>query len=245
MTKPWHWLVAGLLVVGLVVLSNYPVYWVQGKLAEATGGRLRVLHSDGTVWGGQAVLGLSDGGRVYTLPDALEWRLSLFEQDKPFGIVASHPRLSAPLHLGFNFEGISLGNGELRVPAAWLSALGAPFNTIRPEGLLKVTWKEMGLMDPDVNVQVLWQDAQSALASIRPLGEYRIELTGKPSQRLDLALSTLNGALKMQGRGSMVPGSRMNFTGEAWSDANNKAALTGLLSQMGRLEGERYKLGVF
>jgi general secretion pathway protein N len=100
-------------------------------------------------------------------------------------------------------------------------------------------------MDPDVNVQVLWQDARSALASIRPLGEYRIEMKGKPSQRMDMTLSTLNGALKMQGQGSMVPGSRMNFTGEAWSDANNKAALTGLLSQMGRLEGERYKLGVF
>lgn len=245
MSKPWHWLVTGLLVAGVVLFANYPVYWVQGKLAEVTGGRLRVLHSQGTIWAGKAVLGLSDGGRVFTLPDALEWRLSLFEQDKPLGIVASHPRLNAPLHLGLDSEGISLGEGELRVPAAWLSALGAPFNTIRPEGLLKVNWKAMSLLDPDLNVQVLWQDAQSALASIRPLGEYRIELTGKPSQQLNLALSTLNGALKMQGKGSMVPGSRMNFTGEAWSDSTNKTALTGLLSQMGRLEGERYKLGVF
>lgn len=245
MSKPWRWLISGLLVVGLVVLANYPVYWFQGKLAELTGGRLRVLHSDGTIWSGRAVLGISDGGKIYTLPDALEWKLSAWEPGRPLGIVANHPRLSAPLHLGMHSEGISLGEGELRVPAAWLVALGAPFNTIRPEGLLKISWQAMSLVDPQLNVRVLWQDAQSALASIRPLGEYSVELTGKPSQQLNLTLSTLNGALRMQGKGTMVAGSRMNFTGEAWSDSTNKAALTGLLSQMGRLEGERYKLGVF
>lgn len=239
-------LILAALGLGLAVwLLNYPAYALGDRLESLSGGRLRFLHSEGTVWNGRAQLGLSDGGRWHALPDAVEWHWAGPGSGQGAGLNIQHPRLGQVLHLGWGSGGITISGGDMRLPASWLTALGAPFNTIRPEGVLQLSWTEMQVSAPDLNVVLLWQDAQSALASIRPLGEYRLEVKGRASERIELRLSTLTGALKMQGQGSKVPGGRMNFTGEAWSDETSKAALTGLLSQMGRLEGQRYTLGVF
>lgn len=228
----------------LVVLINFPAHWLLGPIDKATGGRLRVLHSSGTLWKGQAQLGVSDGGRVYALPDPLQWRWVFAESDVRLGLQFSHVRMDSPLNLGWGAQGLGVGSGNLRLPAAWLMAVGAPFNTLKPEGVLNVTWGAVTLSNPELNIQVVWKDAQSALSPIRPLGEYQVQVRGNPQRNLSLSLSTVSGPLQLQGQGDMTGGNRLNFTGEAWTDDTHRAALTGLLSQMGRLRGDRYVLGV-
>ncbi|MFN7506639.1 MAG: type II secretion system protein N [Limnobacter sp.] len=236
------WLFA---VVALAVLVwNYPVYAVSGNIESASKGRVRVLSSNGSVWAGQMQLGLSDGAKVYAIPQAISWQLKLGSSAGWLTIEIRHPNFVQPLHLGFNGAGITFCGGELRMPAAWLGATGAPFNTIRPEGLLQLSWLEWQ-SGSDINATVTWLDAQSALASIRPLGEYVMTVTGNPDKRIDMTLATNKGPLMLEGNGQWTNGQRFVFNGYASAQERSKDALTGLLSQMGRLEGDRYRLGVF
>ncbi len=232
------------LVVLAVWVWNYPVYAVAGRIEGATGGKLKVLSSAGTVWSGHMQLGLSDGSKVYAIPEPLRWDLRWLEDNNWLAVVVEHPKLVSPVHLGFNAAGINVQGGQLRMPASWLGATGAPFNTIRPEGLLQLNWSAWA-NGQSMQLVMKWLDAQSALASIRPLGEYVITLSGNPAERLDMALVTNKGPLMLEGTGQWASGQRFVFNGTAYAQESSKPALTGLLSQMGRLEGDKYRLGVF
>ncbi|WP_370260612.1 type II secretion system protein N [Limnobacter sp.] len=242
--KKWAPWLSLLGVALLALLLNYPVYALADRLAQATGGKVQVLNSQGTVWAGQMQVGVSDGARVYAIGEPLKWNFFVNQQSLWFGVRLAHPKLLGPLHLGLGSGGITVGEGEMRLPASWLGGLGAPFNTIRPEGLLQVRWQ--GWQNgQDVNLRIQWQDAQSALASIRPLGEYVITVTGNPDTKVNLDLRTNKGALQLEGQGHWSSGQRFVFSGYASSDERSREALTGLLSQMGRREGDKYRLGVF
>lgn len=241
-TMRWWWPFA--LFALVVLVWNYPVYAVAGRIESASQGKIRVLSSHGSVWSGQMQLGVSDGSRVFALPDVWKWQLKLGQQGNWMAIEIEHPKLAVPLHLGFNRAGITVGGGEIRMPAAWLAALGAPFNTIRPEGLLQLSWGQWQAGEA-MQATLKWLDAQSALASIRPLGEYVITVTGIPGTRTEMTLATRKGPLILEGTGQWARGQRFAFNGYASAQERSRDALTGLLSQMGRLEGDRYRLGVF
>lgn len=235
----------GLVLVGILAWVVYtPASVLNSTLMNATGGRLQIINSSGSVWNGHAQIGLSDGGTVRALPGELQWHLVLFSQGLWVGISTNHPVMLEPVHLGWASGGITLQAGSMEIPASWMGSLGAPFNTIKPEGVFKLNWQQWRAGGP-VNVNMKWVDAQSALASIRPLGEYVVSLKGTPEKEMDLTIQTTKGPLFIEGQGKLVPNRRMAFSGYAYSDEKSKPALTGLLSQMGRKEGDKYRLGVF
>ena len=242
--KNLRWLWPFALCAVAVLIWNYPAYALSGRIEAASGGKVRVLSSNGSVWSGQMQLGLADGTQIYAIPEALNWQLKLGQQGSWVALEVEHPKLALALHLGFNAAGINVGGGELRLPASWLTALGAPFNTIRPEGLLQLSWAQWQ-SDAAMQATLKWLDAQSALASIRPLGEYVITVTGTPGTKTEMTLTTTKGPLMLEGSGQWTKGQRFAFNGYASAQERSKEALTGLLSQMGRLEGDRYRLGVF
>jgi general secretion pathway protein N len=232
------------LIALLVLVWNYPVYAVADRIESASGGKVQVLSSSGSIWSGRMQLGLFDGSKVYAIPEQLQWQLQVGQNNNWVAIAVQHPKLVAPLHLGMTGAGITVSEDELRMPASWLGAMGAPFNTIRPEGLLQLSWSKWQ-MGGDLQATLKWLDAQSALASIRPLGEYVITVTGNPDTRIDMKLATNRGPLMLEGSGQWTNGQRFVFNGYASAQERSRDALTGLLSQMGRLEGDRYRLGVF
>lgn len=229
----------------LVLLANLPAHWFVPDATQGKGPGLRVLGSTGTVWAGQLQLGISDGARVYAIPDPLRWDMKVANQGQWLGLEFQHSKLTQPVHLAWGSGGITLSAGRFAMPAAWLAAWGAPFNTIRPEGLVQINWEPWNKSVGAVNASLTWLDAQSALASIRPLGEYVMTVTGNPGTKLEVALQTTRGPLMLEGQGQWTAGQRFVFNGYASAQAGSREALTGLLSQMGRQEGERYRLGVF
>ena len=48
------------LIALAVLVWNYPVYAVSGKIESASAGKVKVLSSNGSIWSGQMQLGLSD-----------------------------------------------------------------------------------------------------------------------------------------------------------------------------------------
>eukprot|EP01136_Pigoraptor_vietnamica_P003224 Opistho-1_new@32204 len=90
----WAWLGAGLgLLTALLVFA--PARWLGMALDSATGGRVQLVNTRGTVWNGQGDLLLSggEGSRGQTaLPQGVRWTLAPGWQQGP----VMKARLSSP-----------------------------------------------------------------------------------------------------------------------------------------------------
>ena len=244
-------IVAALIILLVTVLVIAPAQWAASYANSATNGRLELAEASGTIWNGSAIVVLASpadtGASRASLPERLSWRLS------PWALLGGqldlqlmHPSaLSQPLTINAPLFGrtVTLGATTLRLPASLLVGLGAPWNTVRPGGILTVSWDRMrvepGRWQGGINGE--WQLASSALTPVSPMGHYRVQTNGIwPGTQLELL--TISGPLELKGNGTINEGGRLRFTGRAQAmpgtDPGVKAQLTGLISLLGRRDGE-------
>jgi general secretion pathway protein N len=203
----------------------------------------RLINPSGTIWNGSAMLAISDGQQARVIPGRLSWTMAWHEvRAGRIGLALQHPVLQSALNIASNGRSVELSPGEIRLPAALLVALGAPFNTIRPGGTLHASWDALRIMPGKVAgfVQVDWEDAQSALSPIVPLGNYRLTLLGRESGA-EVALVTLKGPLLLEGEGRFENG-HGRFAGTASAEADMAAGLLGLIGILGQRVGDRAML---
>jgi len=229
------------LTAAATIAMRAPAAWL-GDWME-TRGKFRLLDARGTVWHGSALLGISNGRETTLIPGRIEWTVDALAPQRIAGRV-SHPWLAAPLAVAIASDGATFTKGSARLPAGVLAGTGAPFNTLRPGGLLEVSWTDSrvraGVLTGEV--QVDWRDAQSALSTVVPLGTYRVRLKGTGGvPTIDLA--TLAGPLRMQGKGTME-GSRIRFNGIATAEPAMQGALNGLLGLLGMRSGDKVLLAI-
>jgi general secretion pathway protein N len=223
---------AAALASAVTVLVRAPAAWL-GDWLQAHG-RVRLIDARGTVWDGSALLGLSDGRRMAVLPGRIAWRIDL--ASLVAGRLAArveHPFSAAPLFLSADASRMALKAGSAQLPASSLAALGAPFNTIRPGGVLELRWSDLALGRGVFagSVQVDWQDAQSALSTVAPLGSYRVQISAG-----SVRLETVKGPLHLQGSGTLR-GLHLSFRGVASAEPLMRPALNGLLGVLGPRSG--------
>ena len=92
-----------------------------------------------------------------------------------------HPWLQGPLRLSPGWTGATLSAQSLRAPAAALSALGSPWNTLAPQGTLELKWQTLplgGRLPAGPLAELRWRDAATALAPVNPVGSYVLRLQG-------------------------------------------------------------------
>lgn len=252
MVRVVAYVVAAALVLLVTLLVLAPAQWAASALNDATRGRLELAEASGTVWNGSAlvVLAAADDPAATraTLPERLQWRirpwpLLVGQLDATF----THPSaLAQPLTVRAPLVGrgtTTLGATTLRLPASLLVGLGAPWNTIRPGGILQLQWDRLLIAPGSVqgNFSAEWQYASSALTPVSPMGHYRLQTNGVwPGTQLDLL--TVSGPLELRGSGTIAAGGRLRFQGRAQAaagaDPGVKAQLTGLISLLGRRDGE-------
>lgn len=90
-----------------------------------------------------------------------------------------------------------------------------------------------------------WQEAGLALSPVRPLGQWQLTALGTPQEGFTLELSSQQGPLWLSGSGRWQPGQGLNFAAYATPQAQDRAALQGLLQQVAQAEGERYRIRLF
>jgi len=232
---------AVLLTVLAVVAIRAPAAWLGDALATRT--KLRLVDARGTIWHGSALLGVSNGRETTLLPGRLDWRVTGWSSGHIWARL-SHDWLTAPLDVGLGSAGVRFAKGSARLPAALLAAAGAPFNTLRPGGVLELRWTDAELAAGALNgeLQIDWRDAQSALSPVVPLGSYRLRVAGTAGPP-SLELQTLAGPLEMRGSGKME-GSHIRFRGVAAVQRDMQPALNGLLGLLGMRSGDKVLLAI-
>ena len=230
-----------LIAAALTVALRAPAAWVGDWLAARS--NLRLIDARGTVWAGSALLGVSNGRETTLVPGRLEWRVERITTNALTARLR-HPWLVAPFDVSLGAQAMRVDKGRAQVPAALLVAAGAPFNTLRPGGVLEITWTDTELKGGALRgeVQVDWRDARSALSTIVPLGSYRLRIAGTGGAP-SLDLQTLHGPLHMRGTGR-ISGSHLKFSGVASAEPAMQPALNGLLGLLGMRSGDKVVLAI-
>ncbi len=231
-----------------------PARWLTDGIGRASGGQVQLVNARGTVWNGQADVLLTGGEGSRTasaLPEGLTWRLRPAWHGGPAVALALRAPCCTPqpvqLHLrpGLSETALDVAAFDSRWPAGLLTGLGTPWNTLRLDGSLALRSRGLGItlaegrarLQGGLDIDAI--DLASRLASIRPLGSYRAQLRADADgHTAQLELSTLSGALLLQGRGQWV-GGRLRFAGDAQAAPGSELALTNLLNIVGRRDGPR------
>jgi general secretion pathway protein N len=255
-TAAIHRLAIAAAVLGALValLLFAPARWLADSVTRASGGQVQLVNASGTAWTGRADL-LFTGGEgsrsISALPDGVAWRLRPAWHGGPAIALGLNAPCCTPqpvqLHLrpGLSETRLDIAAFRGRLPAAVLAGLGTPWNTLRLEGTIALHSEGLGLTTASGRLQLHGGldidaiDMASRLANVRPLGSYRARLRAEADgHTARLELSTLSGALLLQGEGQWV-GGRLRFAGDAQAAPGSELALTNLLNIVGRREGLR------
>ncbi len=247
-----RWAISGAafgLLLGLLLFA--PAAWLGGVLASATNQQLQLSDARGTVWRGDAQLVLSGGQGsqdMVALPGRLEWELSPTLRGVQLSVRAACCTplpLQMTLQPGWRRVQLLVADGMSEWPAGLLAGLGAPWNTVQPQGLLQLRSEQLSVEWIEGRVSVAGGarlDAlgmSSRLSSLRPIGSYRLSLAGSANRAPPtLQLQTIEGSLNLVGSGQWT-GSHWSFRGEASAAPEREQALGNLLNMVGRRQGAR------
>ncbi|MBH9552407.1 type II secretion system protein N [Inhella sp. 4Y17] len=222
-------------------------------VGQATQERLLLSETQGSLWQGEARLVLTGGAgsqESSQLPGALSWRWGWEGGPRLRIRLDGHTPGFVPLAFrpGWRQWRVSLPASPeplLRIPAIWLKGLGTPWNTLLLQG-------ELRLSAPGAALQ--WRSGQgtqwvgplqldavqmaSAVSPLPTLGDYRLTVQSAAQGPALLQLSTLSGALQLQGSGQWLAG-HLSFQGDARAAPGAESSLNNLLNIIGRRQGER------
>lgn len=247
--SPRGWAALGFALGALGAATLFaPATWLAQAVERATAGQVLLTQARGTVWSGTAQLVLTGGAESRdkaALPGHVQWRLGP-RWNGMAATLAADCCTPAPLQLrlALRWGGASLqiGDGQSQWPAALLTGLGTPWNTLQPQGRLVLRTEGLAFDWSAGRLAMAGKAAMdalqmsSSLSTLRPMGSYRLELAGGASPSLQL--QTQQGPLLLSGSGQWV-GQRLRFTGEASAAEGHEAQLSNLLNIIGRRSGAR------
>jgi general secretion pathway protein N len=250
--------------LALAFITQAPAHWLTHAIEQASGERVLLPDAQGTVWNGSAQWVLNEGplnigaltnmarpASTTSLPTRVTWQLGPrldWANLRPTlsASVASACCTPQPVRVDVSpmWRGVRVlvSDHTSHWPASWLVGLGAPWNTIQPEGQMQLhttqlQWShQAGSEQLQGQAELQLQQLSTRLSTLRPLGTYRVRVQG--GDPVALTLETLEGSLLLQGTGQLHNG-RMRFSGEASAAPDAEAALSNLLNILGQRQGAK------
>jgi len=251
-----------------VVVRQMPVSWISGSLASQTGCRVMLQQAIGTIWQGSAALAFSEPNATeggcrdpMSVTERFHWSTSC----KLFAMSCNTEIQFAALEqaqvIGWSLGKTQIASNEIKLPANILEGLGNPWSTLRPRGELGARWTDINLAGSMGNymafsagntpssgvIRIIISNLTSPISPVKPLGGYEIA-ANIGDTGMNWILSTNSGPLLLKGQGEFsskggnVEGKGMHFSGEANASPESKESLIGLLSLLGKKEGDTYRL---
>lgn len=227
-----------LCLVLLLLIGLAPASWLDYALQQGSQGTLMLGDAKGRVLSGSGVVqAILPRGEAVTL-SPVRWRLRFA------GLMAGRLRLVVVstrtdrpiLDISLSPEAVNLHEARLEAPASLLGALSPTLREADLDGQLILKAQDLSLARQGIQGQseLIWHDAASSLAPVRPLGSYRLTLSGA-GKGLTCQLVTLTPtALTLEGNCRWQVGQRPDFTGTASPAETQRQLLVPLLRIIGR-----------
>lgn len=211
-----YWLLF-LAVAFITIAFTAPANWMARKIAKETEGRVVLADAAGTLWHGSAVLSLGgtpgQPAAALALPGRMRWDFAgLAGLSGRF--VISGEGIPQAFDVDLSMSHIKLLPGTASIPCELLDALGGMLQTLALRCEATIAWQTLsfpGALATPNSGSVSLFNVTSALAAVKPLGDYRVDWQAGSTGALKYQLSTLRGALVLSGQGSFPGG----FDGEA------------------------------
>jgi general secretion pathway protein N len=264
--RRWGWWGASFgALLGLIAYA--PAAWLAQGVVSLTSGRLLLAESQGTIWHGDAVAVLTGGAGsrdASALPGRLNWTMRLhglgvsltLQQDcclpTPVVLVLKPGWARVRAELGLQTNAVVPAGAPTPIghwPAAWLSGLGTPWNTLELGGVLRLDAQGLafewvrGRVRVEGQAGISLDNVASRVTTLERLGSYRLDLRSDAQGQLQMALATVDGALQLTGEGSLSAAG-LRFRGEAGASEAEQGALDNLLNIIGRRVGDRSVISI-
>jgi len=229
--KRWILVASGLSAYAVALVALAPATLIDARLQRTGEGTLRLAEARGSLWSGAGWIEARDAHGRAGIARRLAWR-ALPESLLRGRLVAEVEleQAARPFQVTISLSRLEFGAVQVRLPAAALG-LGMPrLAPLRLTGDVLVDIPhlalERGRMQGAATLQ--WRAAGSALSPVAPLGDYEVRFTGDgPAVRA--ALSTLEGPLQLEGRGTWAQGAPPDFVATARVPAAQQEQLAPLL----------------
>ena len=237
-----RYLLGAICLYFLFLLITAPAWIIVWALPKLTGMPITIQDSRGSLWRGEF------SGVSVTLPtgqtiqlDRIQWQL------KPLNLLraeaAAQVEVSGSLLQGRGvvaksvLGGIKLRDFSATAPASVLSIAVPALDIWKPGGTLD--FKTADFNYAGVNsvgkASAVWQKASLALSAVKPLGEYNFAVDAN-NGALDYQLTTVSGALQLEGKGRWAEKNPPSFLGSARAQANYASQLADLLRLFGPVD---------
>ncbi|OJI04642.1 type II secretion system protein N [Polynucleobacter sp. MWH-Adler-W8] len=258
----WAALVFACLVV---MVRQMPISWVSGSLASQTGCRVMLQQPIGTIWQGSAALAFSEPNATeggcrdpMSVTERFHWSTGCKLLSMTCNTELQFAAFEQPQLISWSLSKTQIASNEIKLPANVLEGLGNPWSTLRPRGELGARWTDINLAGLMANlpafgagntpssgvIRIIISNLTSPISPVKPLGGYEIA-ANIADTGMNWTLSTTSGPLLLKGQGefSNKAGSKgMQFSGEASASPESQESLIGLLSLLGKKEGDTYRL---
>lgn len=245
----------------IVIIRQMPVSWISGSLASQTACRVMLQQPIGTIWQGSAALAFSEPNATeggcrdpMSVTERFHWSTSCKLLAMSCNTEIQFAALEQAQQLQWGLGKTQIASNEIKLPANVLEGLGNPWSTLRPRGELGARWTDINLPNlvsfgagntPSSGViRIIISNLTSPISPVKPLGGYEIS-ANIADTGMNWSLSTSSGPLLLKGQGefSNKGGDKgMHFSGEANASPESKESLIGLLSLLGKKDGDTYRL---
>ncbi len=227
----------GLYVLFLVVTA--PAWLAVWALPKFGPFPIRVEDSRGSLWRGEF------SGVSATLPtgqkvefDRVQWRSQpwrLLRAELAAAVEFSGSQLQGKGVIGKGIiGGVKLREVKASAPASLLPIAMPALEIWKPSGTLDVTTADFNYAGTGSagKANITWKQAALALSPVKPLGEYSLAVDANDSG-LNYQLTTISGALQLEGKGRWAANSAPTFLGSARAQPNYAVQLADLLRLLG------------
>jgi general secretion pathway protein N len=236
-----HIFIGGVLFF-LFFLSALPAWTIPWAIKKLQLNQIVINNPVGSLWNGTAT-GYVEvpvaSAPAYPLKldnIAWSWKPSrLLAGELAWDVTLQNPAAKFNGAVGLGLRGISISQAQVEANAQMMTDIYPIAALLKPQGKLQLTTDNFIISKNKFSgkAQLDWRGAEVVMSPVKPLGEYRalINATGDAG---DVQLTTLTGALKLNGKGYWTGKDGARFSGAAQADPAQAANIDPLLQLMGK-----------
>jgi general secretion pathway protein N len=238
----FYHIVLGVILFAGFFLTALPAWLIPWALKKSQFNQIVINDASGSIWSGKAT-GVADiavpNSTAYKLKlDQISWSWRpsrLFAGELTWDITAENKSAKLMGVVGASFGGYSIRSAKLEAPAQLITDIYPPAALLNPDGKLQLTTDAFNLSKNNFTgkAQLDWRGAAVSMSPVKPLGDYRATIDAKANVA-DVQLTTMTGALKLNGKGNWTLKDGLRFSGTAQADAAQAANIDPLLQLMGK-----------